>query len=902
MATWNGVITNAGNSLLNEWVNEKALNFDSAAAGQGAVAVAAMMAQTALVSQKQTASLLGGEQVTGGIRLKIRIAAPTTAYMLNQFGVWASVTGGNTTMIALFQLEDGIPIPSKTESPDFVYTFYALISSSNAGTWTMTVDTSACVTQGDMTTAITQAVSTKQDKIMVKGLLMGDGAGNLSAAVAGKDYGYPLATGSGAPTATTAGTAGQHYYDSATGKEYVCKGKDSSGKYQWELSGASDASDLTYNGQKLDTFLDGVSGDLDTLSKGLDGSKPLTGKTDPTSSTKGSVGQSYLNTDTMQTFYCTAANDQTGVYTWEKPKGGGVAPQLEVSVATGSAITCTNGETTLTGTSVGGKCVFDLPGYGTWSLYATLNGQTTATETVVVDQVKQYAVTLSYFAATLTVTAESGAVVTATLGTKQYTGICGSNGKCALTVNYAGTYSVTATKSGVSSSTASAAVSTSGGSYTATVKFCTLTVTIDSGSTVKAVNGSTTLTATSSGTAKFYLPNTGTWSVTATKNGETATGSAACSSYTGYALELSYVKVFGVCWNYGAQSTALTRLTKSNDPNGLVNVNITTNPAPAVGTGAGSSPFDNYLPWSGMEEYNIINNAVSYKKGQSGFSRSSYDTVVFIPEYYFRIVNDTTNKKRYYYIADKAKSGFSKHPGSGKYVGRYNTISGHYSKTGAAPLVNLTRASARSGARGKGSKWSEYDFASWCAVWLLYLVEFSDWDSQSKIGRGYVDSNSSAINSGGTDSMTYHTGRASGTDGKTAVQYRHIENPWGNIFEWIDGVNFSAGTVYVCTTPENYADDTSTNYTNVGTKVQSDGYIKALGMSSNMPWAFFPSEVGGSETTYIPDYAYYSSGWRVLRVGGGWNYGGYAGLFCFDADSSSSDSYSYVGARLLFHP
>ena len=34
MATWNGVITNAGNSLLNEWVNEKTLNFDSAAAGR----------------------------------------------------------------------------------------------------------------------------------------------------------------------------------------------------------------------------------------------------------------------------------------------------------------------------------------------------------------------------------------------------------------------------------------------------------------------------------------------------------------------------------------------------------------------------------------------------------------------------------------------------------------------------------------------------------------------------------------------------------------------------------------------------------------------------------------------------------------------------------------------------
>ena len=903
MATWNGVITNAGNSLLNEWVNEKTLNFDSAAAGQGTVAAAAMMAQTALVNEKQTASLLGGERVSSGIRLKLRIAAPNTAYTLNQFRVSASVDGGASAMIALFQLEQGVPIPSKTESPDFVYTFYALISCSNTGTWRVTVDTSACVTQGDMSAAIAEAVKTKQDKIMVNGLLLGDGNGNISAAVAGKDYGYPLATGSGAPTDTTEGTAGQHYYDSATGKEYVCSGKDSSGKYQWKLSGASDAADLTYNGESLDTFLDGVSGDLDTLSKGLDGSKPLTGKTDPTSSTKGSVGQSYLNTDTMQTFYCTAANDQTGVYTWEKPKGGGVAPQLEVSVATGSAITCTNGETTLTGTSVGGKCVFDLPGYGTWSLYATLNGQTTATETVVVDQVKQYAVTLSYFAATLTVTAESGAVVTAALGTKQYTGTCGSNGKCALTVNYAGTYSVTATKSGVSSSTASASVSTSGGSYTATVKFCTLTVTIDSGSTVKAVNGSTTLTATSSGTAKFYLPNTGTWSVTATKNGETATGSVACSSYTGYTLELSYVKVFGVCWNYNAQSTVLTRLTKSNDPNGLVNVNITTNPSPAVGTGTGSSPFDNYLPWSGMDEYNIINNAVSYKKGQSGFSRSNYDTVVFIPEYYFRIIDDAANKKRYFYIADKAKSGFTKHPGSGKYVGRYNTISGYYSKTGSQPLANMTRATARTNSKNKGSKWGQYDFASWCAVWLLYLVEFADWNSQATIGVG-ICNGSSMSNTGGTDGMSYHTGTAASSRTATgAVQYRNIENPYGNIWEWIDGVNFSDGTVYVCTTPASYADDTTAGYTNAGTKVQSNGFIKAIGLSSAAPWAFFPTEVGGSETIYIPDYASYYSGWRVLMVGGYYgNSAGYVGLFYFSADGASSGSYSSVGARLLFHP
>ncbi len=84
--------------------------------------------------------------------------------------------------------------------------------------------------------------------------------------------------------------------------------------------------------------------------------------------------------------------------------------------------------------------------------------------------------------------------------------------------------------------------------------------------------------------------------------------------------------------------------------------------------------------------------------------------------------------------------------------------------------------------------------------------------------------------------------------------------------------------------------------------MQSDGWIKAIGISSAAPWAFFPIEVGGSETTYIPDYAYCSSGWRVLLVGGNWYDGGYAGLFYFGAYYSSSDAYSFVGARLLFHP
>ena len=66
-----------------------------------------------------------------------------------------------------------------------------------------------------------------------------------------------------------------------------------------------------------------------------------------------------------------------------------------------------------------------------------------------------------------------------------------------------------------------------------------------------------------------------------------------------------------------------------------------------------------------------------------------------------------------------------------------------------------------------------------------------------------------------------------------------------------------------------------------------------------MPWAFYPTAVGGSETTYIPDYAHCHSGWRGLRVGGGWSNGGNTGLFYFNANNSSSDTNSNVGARLL---
>lgn len=431
-----------------------------------------------------------------------------------------------------------------------------------------------------------------------------------------------------------------------------------------------------------------------------------------------------------------------------------------------------------------------------------------------------------------------------------------------------------------------------------------LTITVDAGSNLTITDGTGIITATvgEDGVYHTALPRTGRWTVKAVLNEYTAEDSVETELGGEYTLKLFYVRIFGVCWNYGASSTVCTRLGQENDPNGFVNIDITSEPVAAVGTGSGSSPFDDYAPWAGMQEYNIVSNAVGPKQGENGFSRSSNgDVVVHIPDFWYKIVDDASGKKRYYYIADKQKTGWDKHPGSGRYVGRYHTNTSNQSRTGYSPYANMTRATARNGAKGKGEGWCLYDYATWSAIGLLYLVEHAGWDTQAKVGRGYCDSNNSAISAGGTDSMVYHTGRASGTDGKTAVQYRHIENPWGNVYQWVDGVNFSGSTVYACTDPSKYADDTSTGYTTVGARATSSGYISALGMSTTAPWAIYPTAAGGSETTYVPDYSWTSSGWLVLCVGGSWGDGSDAGLFCFYGDSSSN-SYSSIGARLLFVP
>lgn len=163
----------------------------------------------------------------------------------------------------------------------------------------------------------------------------------------------------------------------------------------------------------------------------------------------------------------------------------GIALQLIVTVSAGATVTATNGSKTISGTSDStGVCTLTVPEPGTWSVSATLGGQTSDTKTVSITD--SYAVALTFFSATITVTADSGASVTlkkgsATIDTKT------SDGTVVFTVTETGTYTVEATKDG---QTTSGSVNVVSGTtaYTLTLSFVSSTLNDNEWSTIKSVS------------------------------------------------------------------------------------------------------------------------------------------------------------------------------------------------------------------------------------------------------------------------------------------------------------------------------------------------------------------------------------------------------------------------------
>nr|DAE24491.1 MAG TPA: tail collar fiber protein [Siphoviridae sp. ctyvQ1] len=360
--------------------------------------------------------------------------------------------------------------------------------------------------------------------------------------------------------------------------------------------------------------------------------------------------------------------------------------------------------------------------------------------------------------------------------------------------------------------------------------------------------------------------------------------------------------VTGVMWNYSNPSSKLTRLTSNTDPNNFVtNENAIPEPVANIGTqGNYNSAFDNIAPWQGMTEWNVTEHGQpKYVKWEKSFTTTAHNVMVWIPKFYYKVVDDSSQKTRYYYVANYPKDGFELHPGSGRYIGKYQAGSFYGSFPGESPIINIDIGTARTKVKEIGNGWYVYDYATRCAVLLLYLVEFANFNSNVTLGVGNTDGSSNLT--GTTDYFVGSGTSASSLSEFGGVKYREIENPYSIKFELVDGINVKNGSVWVSTNPNNNSSTDISNYINIGTRVKSNGYIMSLGYSEAAPWVFYPTSVGASSSTYVSAYTYYTDASNTAMTVSGANSNNLKSIFMHSVDDINNKQ-NYISTRIMFVP
>jgi hypothetical protein len=227
--------------------------------------------------------------------------------------------------------------------------------------------------------------------------------------------------------------------------------------------------------------------------------------------------------------------------------------------------------------------------------------------------------------------------------------------------------------------------------------------------------------------------------------------------------------------------------------------------------------------------------------------------------------------------------------------------------SGKKPWTGLTRAENRALHSNFSTKahLQDYIFRN-DLLRHLFVCEHRTWDSESVIP-GHCDDSYDYANVSVTG-LTDYLGNGSGSYKPDTLylanRYRGIENPFGDVWEFVDGINFNDWKPYITRDPHGCADDvddTNSSYAyvrasdengNVITCPDSSNYQKFL-----WPGTFLPQSVGGASSTYITDPWYQNPGWRVLRVGGRLSSGRQAGLGYLSAYSASTYANWNFGGR-----
>lgn len=272
----------------------------------------------------------------------------------------------------------------------------------------------------------------------------------------------------------------------------------------------------------------------------------------------------------------------------------------------------------------------------------------------------------------------------------------------------------------------------------------------------------------------------------------------------------------------------------------------------------------------------------------------------------------------------------------------------------AATAISRTnfRAFARK-RKADSAQWNCMTYDVQKTLYWLFIVEYATLNSQAKyeaaltsegyrqggLGAGVTTLDGNKWNTmngyypfvpcGHTDSLGNHTGQVQfnmpqeyNPEAQTITivqvpRYHGIENPFGHIWQWADGVNVrispteenggdGLSKVYVCADPEKFSDTGYVGYAHVGNEARVEGYVKEVifGVGGEI----VPKVCqGAGSTTYHCDYHYTNiptsaEALRGLLFGGHASRGALAGLACANSLDAPSNSYATVGSRLCFLP
>lgn len=278
------------------------------------------------------------------------------------------------------------------------------------------------------------------------------------------------------------------------------------------------------------------------------------------------------------------------------------------------------------------------------------------------------------------------------------------------------------------------------------------------------------------------------------------------------------------------------------------------------------------------------------------------------------------------------------------YDGTYRSFLGR-------PVTSISRTAFRTAARKRksgSSEWNCYLYQVHKALFWLFTVEYATLNSQAAfnaeltsegyrqggLGAGVSDwsySDWSTFNGvypfvpcGHTDTLGNSTGvvaytalNADGSEFKTSnvPRYRGVENPFGHIWKWTDGINVrispteanggdNLSKVFVCEDPSKLNDSNYNGYKHVGNEARTDGYVKEIIFGEE--GEIMPSLVGGGSTQFFCDYHYTNipttETLRGVLFGGIAFNGAYDGLAYANSNNAPSYSNTHLGSRLCFIP